>query len=250
MSTVRRKGAAHHIPANKRDQAFCKAWLEHYDIRRAYQEAGFSTKGGNWDRNARAKIARFMPYLKPLQEAKSKQVGTQLAVKQGDVLETMKAIGFVNLKDYYVKSDKVLMRKIPIPGKPEEFTLEPVMFQGRPVQDMEPIPLSELTREQALAVEPTYMFGRLIGYTLPSAKVRHQYLHSLGQNLGLWLDDKDKGPSSAVHLHAHAHFESIPSAKLDALQKQLIGAVGAEFARTLGLTQEEIDEAIEAPTGG
>ena len=57
-----------------RDVAFCKAWLKHLDPRKAWTEAGYSSRNKAWARIAQIKLVRFSNYLKPLQEAKSIQV--------------------------------------------------------------------------------------------------------------------------------------------------------------------------------
>jgi hypothetical protein len=237
------KKAPHHIPANVRDKKFCDGWLAHYDHNRAYVEAGFSAKSRRRYHLAKAKLKRFMPFLRPFQEAKAQQVGKQLAIKDGDVLETMKAVAYANILDYYERSDEPLMREVH--DKDGNVKLEPVMFQGRPVFKMEPKPLYELTREQTMGVEPVYAFGRLVGYQTASLKVRHQYLESLGKNLGLWLEDLVKRRENERHKHVHLHLEAVPTEKIVEIEQLLIGVVGPEFARSLGISSEEIAAAIK-----
>jgi hypothetical protein len=236
------KRAPHHIPANVRDKKFCDRWLAHYDHNRAYVEAGFSAKSRRRYHLAKAKLKRFTAYLRPFQEAKAQQVGTQLALNEGDVLETMKAIAFANIQDYYVKTSEPLVNKVA--DKDGNVTLEPVLFDGKPVYRMDPKPLYELTREQAMGVEPVYAFGRLVGYQTASFKVRHQYLESLGKNLGLWLEDLVKRRENERYKHMHLHLEKVPTEKIVEIEQLLIAVVGPEFARSLGISAEEIAAAI------
>ena len=241
----RREGG---IPSMPRDIAFCEAWLEHFELRKAWQVAGYSLKNKGWACRAQLKLKRFSEYLRPLQAAKAQQVGAQLAVTQGDVLETMRQVAFANPQDYYVVSDEPIMRE----EKDAEGNVVhvPVTVNGSPVYDLVQKRLENLTREQAMAVVPMMSAsGSYAGYRLPSVKERHAYLTSLGQNLGLFLPEIAKEAHAHLHRHSHLHLDDVPTAVLDDLQHRLIAVVGPDQARNLGISQQEIDEALMAYGG-
>lgn len=48
-----------------------------------------------------------------------------------------------------------------------------------------------------------------------------------------------------LHQHAHLHLENVPSATLEQLRNQLLPLVGADFARQLGFTPQEVEEAAK-----
>jgi len=236
-----------HIPKLERDKAFCAAWLKHFDHAKAWKEAGFSINAKNYYDRARKKLRRFMPYLDPIRKAKAQQVGTQLAIKEDDVLQTMRYVAFANPQDFYVLSDQQVMREEPDPTKgPDAKKLVPVTYDnGKPVFHVILKPLHDLTREQAMAVETlTSPFGGYGGYKLASHKTKHSYLESIGKNLGLFLDETAKELHTHLHRHTHLHLDDVPTDKLEALQRQLISVVGAEQARNLGISQREIDDAL------
>ena len=234
-----------HIPVADRDKAFCAAWLKHFDHRKAYREAGFSKTSKNYYVLARKKLRRFMPYLEPIRKAKAEQVGTQLAIKEDDVLQTMRHVAFADPGDFFVQSDQAVMREEPDPVKGGDAKrLVPVTFQGKPVYHVILKPLHSLTREQRMAIEVNIAFGGYGGYKLASHKTKHAYLESLGKNLGLFLDDTGKASHTHLHRHAHLHLDNVPTDELVELQKQLIMVVGADQARNLGISQQEIDDAM------
>jgi hypothetical protein len=237
----RREGG---IPSMPRDLRFCTAWLEHLDLRKAWQEAGYSQRNKGWARRAQSKLKRFSGYLEPLQRAKAEKVAERLVICQGDVLQTMRAIAFANPLDFFEKTNIPETRELK--DESGQIQVEPVMFNGAPVYRMMQKPFAELTSEQAMAVELIHgAGGEVLGYTLPSLKVRHQFLYSLGKNLGLWIDELAKQNHQQLHKHAHLHLDSAPTEKLAELEQRLVAIVGPDFARTLGLTSDEIDQALQ-----
>jgi len=224
-----------------RDIAFCKAWLEHFDLRISWQAAGYSLKNKGWASRAQLKLKRFSKYLKPLQDAKAIQVGRQLATDGRDVLETMRQIAFADPLDYFVVSDEPVTRKERDANG--NVIHVPVTVHGRPVYNMVQKPLEELTREQAMAVVPIVTSsGSKPSYRLPTLRERHAYLESLGRNLGLFLEDTAKENHAHHHGHTHLHLDNVSTNELVKLQQHLISVVGAEQARAIGLSQQEIDD--------
>ncbi len=240
-----RRNDLKHLPKTDRDKAFCEAWLTHFDQAKAWAEAGYSTKAKNHKQRATAKLRRFMPYLEPIRKAKAEEVGKQLAMRDGDVLSTMRRVAYADPADFFVLSDQQVMREEPDPEKGEKaMKLVPVTYQGKPVFHVIPKPLHDLTAEQRQAVEVMTAFGGYAGYKLASHKTKHSYLESLGKNLGLWLEETAKEQHTHLHRHAHLHVDDVPTEQLIELQRQFIRVVGAEQARNLGLSQKEIEEAM------
>lgn len=225
-----------------RDVAFCQSWLQHLDLRKAWRSAGYSLNNKGWSTRAHRKLKRFSKYLQPLQEAKAKQVGAQLGVKQGDLLQTMRDIGFYNAKDYCEVTDEPLM----CDAEDEEGNVKrkQVNLYGEPVFRVRLKRFTELTSEQAVAVELKLDGDEVVGYYLPNQKVRHKYLESLGKNLGLFLPEVAKEAHAHLHRHAHLHFDDVPTDKLEKMQRELIVMVGPVQARNLGISQAEIDDAL------
>jgi hypothetical protein len=83
------------------------------------------------------------------------------------------------------------------------------MLNGEPVYQVMQKPFADLTTEQAMAVELIHgAGGDVLGYTLPSLKVRHQFLYSLGKNLGLWIDELVKQNQQQLSRLRHGRYQS------------------------------------------
>lgn len=249
---AKRQISGHLFPRNDRDRKFCDQWLKHFDHLRAYREAGFATASnhGKWAARALEKLSRFSEYLRPLREAKAREVAEKLVMDDQDVLRSMASKAVFNPLDFIERTDEPLTRKVKRKGQ-EEPIEEAVTFNGRPVYGERLRPITELTREQAAAVEVVGVVGGVIQYKLPSAREQHQYLTSIGRQLGMFLEKFILERHNHQHKHAHLHLDNVPTQRLQAVTRQLLPLVGQDFAAQLGYSQEEIEQAMaEFAAGG
>ena len=237
--------SAHLFPRNDRDRKFCECWLRHFDHLRAYREAGFATASnhGKWAGRALDKLKRFSEYLRPLREAKAREVAEKIVMHDQDVLEAMARKAVFNPLDYIERTATPLVRMVKKDGQ-DQLVEETITWDGKPVHGERLRPISELTREQAAAVEVVGVVGGVVQYKLPSAREQHQYLTSIGRQLGMFLEKIIMEKQNHQHRHAHLHLENVPTERLQTVTRQLLPLVGQDFATQLGYSQEEIEEAI------
>jgi hypothetical protein len=248
---VKRPLSSHHFPIRESDKVFCARWLEHFDTPRAYKEAGF--KGGRKaGTRALAKLERFAEYLRPLREAKSREVAKSLDVEQADVLQTMARKALFNPQDFIERSETPMtrtVRKKDAKSGAEVESEEVLTWEGKPVHATRWKPIHELTREQLATVHVTGSVGGVLQYRLPDPREQHQYLSSMGRQLGMFLEKIIWENHQHRHLHAHLHLDDVPTSKILALTQDLMPLVGPEFAQQLGFTKEEYEEATKVPGG-
>lgn len=240
---IKKKVSSIGFPRSDADRKFCERWLTHFDHLRAYREAGFNMQGAG-TRSA-AKLVRFREYLRPLQEAKARIVAEKIALDQADVLEALTAKVTVDPKAYIQRTDKPLTREVKTKDKTgkEVVALEERSWNGKPIYGERYKPFCELTPAEARAVEIVSDSGDTIRYRLPSIREQHKYLHTIGQQLGMFLQKIIFENHQHRHQHAHLHLENVPTAKLQSLTRQLLPLVGEEYAKSLGYTPEEFAEA-------
>lgn len=231
------------IPRTARDVKFCERWLEHFDKKRAYIEAGFKWNNNSGIR-ALDKLQRYQEYLRPFQEAKAKVVGERLALDQEKVLQAMSKKAFFNPLDFIERTAAPLTREVKEKiGDKERISIQTIVWDGKPVFGERLKPYSELTAEQAAAVEVTGVVGEVIRYRLPSIREQHMYFKTLGQQFGMFLDKLILERHNHEHRHAHLHFDNVPSERITTVRRQLLTMVAPEFAQSLGFTPEELEEA-------
>lgn len=232
------------IPRTPKDVKFCQSWLEHFDKKRAWVEAGWKWNSNSGLR-ALDKLQRFEAYLRPFQEAKAQALGAQLALDQGQVLQAMSKKAFFNPLDFIERTQVPLTREVKSKeeGGAEKITLEPVLWDGKPVYGERLKPYSELTAEQAAAVEVLGAVGEVVRYRLPSIREQHTYLKTLGQQFGMFLDKLILERHNHEHRHAHLHFDNVPTDKITLVRQQLLTMVAPEFAQSLGFSAEEVQAA-------
>lgn len=243
--------SSHHFPVKEADKVFCARWLEHFDTLRAYKEAGFKghRKAGT---RALAKLERFAEYLRPIREAKTREVAKSLDVEQADVLQTMARKALFNPADFIEKGDKPMTRTVTSkhPKTGVDITSEEViMWEGKPVYPTRWKPIYELTREQLSSVQIDGTLAGALQYRLPNAREQHTYLSSLGRQLGMFLEKIIYEQHQHRHLHAHLHLDDVPTSKILSLTRDLMPLVGPEFAKQLGFTEAEIEDANKPQTG-
>lgn len=240
----------HHFPIKEADKVFCAKWLEHFDAPRAYKEAGF--KGGRkHGTRALLKLERFAEYLRPIREAKTREVAKSLDVEQADVLQTMARKALFNPQDFIERGAKPMTRTVTKKDAAgaEVATEEVIMWEGKPVYPTRWKPIYELTREQLSSVQIESSVAGALQYRLPNAREQHTYLSSLGRQLGMFLEKIIYENHQHRHLHAHLHLDDVPTSKILSLTRDLMPLVGPEFAKQLGFTEAEIEEANEPQTG-
>lgn len=237
----------HHFPIKEKDKLFCAKWLEHFDAPRAYKEAGFQP-GRKAGARALAKLERFAEYLRPIREQKSREVAKRLDVNQADVLETMARKAMFNPADFIEKGEKPMTRTVKTAGPKGEVieTEEVIMWDGKPVYPTRWKPLYDLTREQLSTVQIEGSLAGQLQYRLPSVREQHQYLSSLGRQLGMFLEKIIWEQHQHRHQHAHLHLDDVPTAQIQKVTRELLPLVDFEFAQQLGFTREEYDAAIGA----
>lgn len=218
-------------PKTDKHQAFCAAWLKHYDHVRAAREAGYDSvridKGG-----AMELFRKFERYLLQQKAIKEKAVAKELVLEQRDILREMMSIAFANAQDY-VK----IVRESVTDDKGVTTLVE------RQLQR----PLIELTRAQAAAVSKvTFNPNGTITYELPDERSKHPYLKDLGQHLGLFHP-------KLIQEHRHAHalavmdLKSLDNSKLKRAEEFFLEALGPEGRRMLGMGDVHEGEFEEIP---
>ncbi len=228
-------------PVTDADKMFCERWLIHHDKDRAYREAGFNPNGSDGTR-AGAKLEKFAEWMRPVWEAKAKIMAERLAVDAEKVVNGMAQKAFVDPSSFYERTSQPLEEWVDVPDCKLEVT-RPVTWDGKPVYGERLKPYSDLTPEQQAAVEITGTEGGRIHYRLPNIKEQHQYLSSLGTQIGLFAQKLIIERHTHRHTHQHLTFEGVPSTKLASLQRAMLPLVGVEFARRLGYTAEEVEKA-------
>lgn len=230
-------------PQTDRDKAFCERWLIHFDKDRAYKEAGFQ---GNTNTGTAAlrKLERFADYLRPIRDAKAKLVAERLMIDQDQVLQGMVKKVFFDPTTFYERSAKPLTRMAKPKGEaaPAE---EIVTWHGQPVYAERLKPYSELTPEQRAVVEITSDTGDQLRYRLPTIREQHTYLTSLGRQFGMFAEKLIIERHQHKHQHHTLSFTDVPTAKLNALTRQMLPMVDAEFAQMLGFTPEDVAAAAK-----
>lgn len=230
-------------PQTDRDKAFCERWLIHFDKDRAYKEAGFkwSTNGGH---AALSKLERFADYLRPIREAKAKLVAERLMIDQDQVLQGMVKKVFFDPTTFFERSAQPLKHMVAAAGKSEKVE-EVRTWHGAPVYAERLKPYSDLTPEQRAVVEITSDAGDQIRYRLPTIREQHTYLTSLGRQFGMFAEKLIIERHQHKHQHHTLDFANVPTAKLNALTRQMLPLVDLEFAQMLGYTPEDVAEAAK-----
>lgn len=229
-------------PKKPRDIKFCERYLDHFDVDRAYKEAGFSVRGASVRKIARKKLQAFAEYLLPLQKKKTEAMAKVATVGAAEIIEALEAVAFPKIEEYLIKDSEPIKVKH---QDGDKVVVEDLIVNGEKVYRTLYKPLHELTPKQLLAVEIfTSMSGHPV-YKLPTPKVRHQYIESLGKQLGMFMDKLILQRQDIIHQHAHLHLGSVPTERLESAVRNLLPIVGPEFARQLGFTAEEYEEASE-----
>ena len=232
---------SHGFPTRELDQKFCERWLVHFDKNRAYMEAGFKAYRKSIGTMSQKKIERFAEYLRPLQEAKARAVAQRLAIGQEDVLKAMAAKAVFDPGDFVERStEQLFTEKI---GKGKRVIRKPVFWNGQPVFEERLKPFSELTQAQRMSVEVISDAAGRIHYRLPGVQDQHQYLTSIGRQLGLFHEKLIMERHNHTHRHATLNLDGVPTEKLDQLVRMLLPMAGNEFAALLGFTAEEVQAA-------
>jgi hypothetical protein len=236
-------GIDHGHPKLPRDVKFCQRWLEHHDAFRAYREAGYPPARNNMSK-AKVKVTKFWPYLEPLMQAKARVVAEKIGVTNDTVLREMASKALYNPGDYLEVSPEPISytERDPITGK--DVTKEDKWF-GKSKREVRYKPLEELTADQLRAVEIVAGPGGRLSYRLPTIREQHQYLTSLGRQMGMFMEKIILENRQTLHQHAHLHLENVPTEMLEQLRTQLLPLVGADFARQLGFTPAEVEEAAK-----
>lgn len=228
------------MPTNARELEFCRRYIEHFDVRRAYEEAGYSNRHRP-DINANKLVERFAEYLRPLREAKARAVAQRLALDQEGILRAMARKAVFDPGEFIeVASKPITTTKKGKDGKEEIVVRE---WDGKPVYATRMKPFAELTAEQRLSVEIIGDSGGEVRYRLPTTQQQHTYLTSIGRQMGLFHEKLIMERHFHRHKHAHLHLDDVPTARLNQLTQELLPYVGIEYAQQLGYTQDEIDEA-------
>ena len=230
-------------PRSDRDRKFCERYLVHFDKDRAYREAGFATKGqGTASRESAAKLAKFADYLRPFKDAKARILAERLAIDSETVLKAMAQKVFFDPSGFYERTNKPLTEWTKPRGKKEP--VEQVQtWNGEPIYGERLKPYSDLTPEQRAIVQITSDTGGVIRYRLPTIVEQHQYLTSLGRQFGMFAEKLIVERHNHKHVHHSLTFENVPTQKLVNLERQLLPLVEPEFARRLGYTPDEIEQA-------
>jgi hypothetical protein len=196
------KSVAPAEPMRERDVLFCKAYVKSGDHNKAWVEAGF-TKLSNSSFYALRKVQKFRGYIDRLSAKVEVHVAKKISYERTDILAGIAAIGYCNALDYVKVVDGQLALK----------------------------PMTELTREQAAAIDSLSYDGTTVTYTLPRAKTRLSALTTLGEQAANF-----KKPA-ATHNHLHV---DVPLEKLRELKAQFAAALGPQVTREiLGFTEEE-----------
>lgn len=212
------------VPRTEQERMFCEHWLRSHNPSAAAKSVGISS----YNKVGRRWREKFADYLGRRTVSVEREVSKAIAYDQQDILNEMAAIGFANPLDYVVKTTEEKDGKV----------VEGYAFK----------PLEELTRFQAAAVSNVRIVGGKVQYRIPGTADKHRYLFDLGKNLGLF-DDKLIQEFRHKHLHAHIDFSQLPQEQLQSLEQILIGAVGPEASRLLGLQPQplEVEDATPIP---
>jgi Terminase small subunit len=231
-------------PQTDRDKVFCERWLIHFDKDRAYKEAGFTTTSNRAGNLALNKLERFADYLRPIRDAKAKIVAERLMIDADQVLQGMVKKVFFDPTSFYERSPQPLTHMVAVEGKKEK--VEQVRtWHGSPVYGERLKPYSDLTPEQRAVVEITSDAGEQLRYRLPTIREQHTYLTSLGRQFGMFAEKLIIERHQHKHQHHHLSFNDVPTAKLNALTRQMLPMVDMEFAQMLGFTPEDVAEAAK-----
>jgi hypothetical protein len=241
MAGKRHVMGSHTTPTRKRDKLFCERWLEHFDNQRAYIEAGFQA-----DRSEKIayysarKVNRFMEYLRPLQEAKAREVAKAIVVNQEDILKAMVRKAVFDPGDYVEVDPNPMLETV---GKGKNKTTRVRTWNGRPVHAERMKPFHKLTPEQRLTVEITEFIGDQVQYRLPTHREQHAAQVALGRQFGMFLDKLIIERHQARGAHNTLALDDVPTHELQQITLRLLPYVGQDFASRLGFTLEDIEDA-------
>lgn len=227
------------IPRTALERKFCERWLHHFDHVRAYKEAGFKNTRNNAQMAAKL-LERLDKHLRPLREAKAREVAKLLTASDEDVLKAMSAKAVFNADDFVEVATSPKTRTIKIGDKE---SIEPIEWDGQPVFASRLKPWEKLTPDQKRTVEVIGDSGGEVRYRLPNTREQHQYLTSVGRQYGMFLEKIIQEKHFHRHQHQHLEIEAMPTAKLQSLTAQLLPFVGQEFASQLGFTPDDIETA-------
>jgi hypothetical protein len=240
----RRKRPKQLGPQTDRDKLFCERWLIHFDKDRAYKEAGFKWNPSSGGNQALNKLEKFADYLRPIRDAKAKLVAERLLIDQDQVLQGMVKKVFFDPTTFFERSTEPLKHMVAVEGAKEK--QEQVRtWHGQPVYAERLKPYSDLTPEQRIVVEITSDTGDQIRYRLPTIREQHSYLTSLGRQFGLFAEKLIIERHQHKHQHHTLDFTNVPTAKLNALTRQMLPLVDLEFAQMLGYTPEDVAAAAQ-----
>lgn len=225
-------------PKNERDKLFCKKYLEHFDRQRAYVEAGF--KASNIAQQSATKLNRFQPYIRPLQEAKAREVARVLVVDQEQILKAMSLHAVFEPGTFFERSAEPLQETVK-EGKKEITRIR--MWEGRPLYRERMKPYLELTPEQQRTVEVTGIVGDQVQYRLPTIREQHTAQVALGRQFGMFLDKLIIERHNSKGAHNTLALQNVTTVQLQHITEQLLPYVGQEFASRLGFTLEDIEDA-------
>lgn len=218
------------MPKTEKEHAFCKAWLQHFDIGRAAKEAGYRI-GPNQTGNAHQIFDRLRGYLEHQLSLREKAIAKEFVLDQKDILREMANIGFANAHDYV----KIV----------QEEEKDPETGAKRMVERERQKPLRELTRAQAAAIsDVTFHPDGSVTYKLPDEKSKHPYLKDLGQHVGLFHPRLIQ-EHRHQHLHASLSFRDMDTSKLAQAESMLLEAMGPEGRRMLGIVDAEFENVTE-----
>ena len=228
-------------PKTERDKLFCKKYLEHFDRQRAYTEAGFTaSKASNIAQQSARKLNRFEAYLKPLQEAKAREVAKVLVVDQERILQEMSRKAVFDPGDYVERSSDPLTEEVK-EGKNKVTRTR--LWNGKPIYGERMKPFHELTAAQRMTVEITGIVGDQVQYRLPTIREQHAAQVALGRQFGMFLDKLIIERHNSKGAHNTLALQNVSTTQLQHITEQLLPYVGQEFASRLGFTIEDIEEA-------
>ncbi len=231
-------------PQSEQDRLFCERWLCHFDKDRAYREAGFTAHKNDGHVSLR-KLEKFADYLRPIRDAKAKLVAERLMIDDEKVLKGMVKMAFFDASQFFERCTEPLTEWVKVEGKKEKVE-RVMMWDGKPVYGERMKPYSDLTPDQQAIVQITGAMGDRIFYRLPSIMEQHSYLTSLGRQYGMFADKLIVERHSHKHVHHNLNFTNVPTTQLQSLTRQLLPLVDSEFAKQLGYTPEEVEEASTA----
>lgn len=227
-------------PKLERDKLFCKKYLEHFDRQRAYREAGFKGSSSLIAQNSARKLNRFEAYLRPLQEAKAREVAKILVLDQDAILQAMSRKAVFDPGDYVEKTAEPLTETVK-DGKAKVTRIRE--WHGKPIYGERMKPFHELTEAQRLTVEITGVVGSQVQYRLPTTREQHTAQVAIGRQFGMFLDKLIIERHNSKGAHNTLQLDNVPTQQLQSLTWELLPFVGQEFASRLGFTLEDIEEA-------